>query len=159
MGVQEPWNSERFVELVRDHVGPWLQRSFPDLNEMKILIDGEKAMHTPEANAALMKFGMSTLPSWPEYSPDLNPQENLWARAEVLLRQGERSGDSFETFKKRVLTACHAYRGAEKLIPSMAKRIKATIENAGAIADVSILNMIVSITIISAFHEHRPFYN
>ena len=89
-------------------------------------------MHTPEAKAALMGFRVSTLPSWPKYSPDLNPQENLWARAEVLLRESERSGDSFETFKKRVLTACQAYPAAEKLIPSIAKRIKAVIDSAGA---------------------------
>ena len=114
------------------HVGPWLQRAFPELNEMKILIDGEKVMHTPEAKAALTEFGISTLPSWPKYSPDLNPQENLWVCAEVLLREAERSGDSFETFKGRVLAACRAYPGAEKLIPSMAKRIKAVIDSAGA---------------------------
>ena len=132
VGVTEPWNSPEFVNLVRTHIGPWLRTSFPDHEKITILIDSEKVMHTPEAKAALNEFGISSMQSWPKYSPDLNPQENLWARAEVLLRKAERVGDSFELFKKRVLTACESYSAPEKLIPSMASRIKATLDSGGA---------------------------
>ena len=117
--------------MVRNQVGPWLQEIYPDHAEIKILIDSERIMHTPEAKAALGDFGITTL-SWPKYSPDLNPQENLCARAEVVLRKAERIADTFNTFKTRVLEACESYPGAEKLIPSMASRIKATIESGGA---------------------------
>ena len=105
---------------MRNDVGPLLRSSFPDHEDITILIDSEKVMHTPETKAALKTFGISSLESWPKYSPDLNPQENLWALAEVQLRKSERAGDSFEVFKKRVLQACKSYTGAEKLIPSMA---------------------------------------
>jgi hypothetical protein len=132
VGVTEPWNSPEFVKLVRNDVGPWLRSSFPDHEDITILIDSEKVMHTPEAKAALKKFGISSLESWPKHSPDLNPQENLWALAEVQLRKSERAGDSFDVFKKRVLQACKSYTGAEKLIPSMATRIKAVLDSGGA---------------------------
>ena len=102
-GVNEPWNSAEFVRLVRTHIGPWFQATYPDHASIKILVDGEKTLHTAEAKAALSDFGITTLPSWPKYSPDLNPQENLWALAEVELRKSERPKDSFGTFKKRVL--------------------------------------------------------
>ena len=111
IGVKEPWNSAEFVQLVRNHIGPWLQQVYPDHEEIQILIDGEKNMHTPEAKAALRDFGITTM-SWPKYSPDLNPQENLWARAEVDLRKAERMADTFDTFKRRVLAACESYSGA-----------------------------------------------
>ena len=104
---------------------------YPDHEEIQILIDGEKIMHTPEAKAALRDFGITTM-SWPKYSPDFDPQENLWARAEVDLRKAERMADTFDTFKRRVLAACESYPGAEKLIPSMAARIKAVIASGGA---------------------------
>ena len=90
-------------------------------------------MRTPEAKAAPKEFNISSLESWPKYSPDLNPQENFWALAEVQLRKSERAGDSFEVFKKRVLRACTSYNGAEKLIPSMTTRIKAVLDSDGAI--------------------------
>ena len=69
---------------------------------------------------------------WPKYSPDLNPQENLWARAEVELRKAERIADTFDTFKRRVLDACESYSDAEKLIPSMSSRITSTVAGGGA---------------------------
>ena len=119
------------MQLVRNQAGPWLQGVYSDHAEIKILIDGEKIMRTPEAKAALHHFGTTRL-SWPTYSPDLNPQENLWARAEVVLRKSERIADTFDTFKRRVLDACESYSGAEKLIPSMASRIASTIAGGGA---------------------------
>ena len=56
VGVTEPWNSPEFVKLVRNDVGPWLRSSFPDHEDITILIDSEKVMHTPEAKAALKEF-------------------------------------------------------------------------------------------------------
>ena len=75
----------------------------------------------------------SASPPWSgQNTLDLKPPENLWARAEVDLRKAERMADTFDTFKRRVLAACESYPGAEKLIPSMAARIKAVIASGGA---------------------------
>ena len=78
--------------------------------------------------------GVSTFPNWPKYSPDLNPQENVWARAEEDLRALEGEDDSFEDFQKTVLTATKAYpkKFAVKLVGSMAKRMKLVLTKKGA---------------------------
>mgnify|MGYP002176299488 CR=1 FL=1 len=68
--------------------------------------------------------GLTVLPSWPKYSPDLNPQEIVWAWAEERLREKEADGDSFDAFKKRAVAACRAYPHAGKLVGGMAKRVK-----------------------------------
>ena len=132
VGVTEPWDSAEFARLVRSKVGPWLQESFPDLTRFRILIDGEKVMHAADAKVALGEFNIDTLRDWPKYSPDLNPQENVWAQAEKLLRAAEKPDDTFETFKRRVLKACRSYPSGAKLIPSMATRMQKVIDSHGA---------------------------
>ncbi len=78
------------------------------------------------------ELGPSCLPKWPGYSPDLNPQENVWACAEETRRDDEKDRDSFEVFEKRVLEACRAYPFGGKLVGSMAKRMKLLLEKEGA---------------------------
>ena len=78
------------------------------------------------------KVGLSCLPKWPGYSPDLNPRKNVWACAEETRRDGEKDRDSFEVFKKRVLEACWAYPSGGELVGSMAKRMKLLLEKEGA---------------------------
>ena len=46
VGVGEPWASAEFARLVRDKVGPWLQSSFPTMSRFKVLLDGEKVLHS-----------------------------------------------------------------------------------------------------------------
>ena len=80
----------------------------------------------------MAEVGLSCLPKWPGYSPDLNPQENVWAWAEETLRDDEKDMDSFEAFQKRVLKSCRAYPFGGKLVGSMAKRMKLLLEKEGA---------------------------
>ena len=108
-----------------------MKKAFPNKRAYQILLDGEQLLHAPVARAAMKEVGLAVLPSWPKYSPDLNPQENVWAWAEERLREKEADGDSFETFKKRVVTACRAYPHAGKLVGGMAKRVKLLLEKHG----------------------------
>ena len=86
-----PWNSSRFASLVRQYVGPFFRKAFPDRMHFRILIDSERLLHTDEAKRAFADYGIKPMPGWPKYSPDLNPQENVWSWAEQALRKKNRS--------------------------------------------------------------------
>ena len=88
----------------------------------RILVDGEPLLHTDVAKAAYAEFGLQVLPDWPKYSPDLNPQENVWSWVEEHLRRAEERPDSFETFSRKMLLVARQYPGGAALIPSMAER-------------------------------------
>ena len=60
VGVPE-WSSPAFVRLVREKVGPWLQTSLPERSQFKILIDGEKVMHTAEVQSYIIQSDDSFL--------------------------------------------------------------------------------------------------
>ena len=74
---------------------------------------------------------ITVFPGWPGYSPDLNPQENVWAEAEILLRQKEKSSDTFAQFQNHVLKSVAAYPHSNKLVGSMAKRMKLLVKEKG----------------------------
>ena len=77
---------------------------------------------------------ITVLPGWPKYSPDINPQENVWKGAEVGLRklEDEDGDESFEAFQKNVLKAVKSVPGSANLISSMTRRMKEVIEAQGA---------------------------
>ena len=127
-----PWNSSKFASLVRQHVGPFFRRAFPDRNKIRILIDSERLLHTDEAKRALAEYGISPMQDWPKYSPDMNPQENVWSWAEKALRREEQKSDTFPTFCRRLLRVARRYPSAQSLIPSMAKRVQAVLQHRGA---------------------------
>jgi len=130
--VKKPWTSADWANMIKTRVGPWLKRTFPRKASFVVLLDGEKLLHAPVAKAAMTEVGLSCLPKWPGYSPDLNPQENVWAWAEETLRDDEKDNDSFEVFQGRVLKACREYPFGGKLVGSMAKRMKLLLDKKGA---------------------------
>ena len=69
------------------------------------------------------------------YSPELNPQENVWARAEPDLRALESGSDKYNPWKKKVFAAVNQYPGFDKLIPSMSRRVKTCLARQGAMLD------------------------
>ena len=81
--------------------------------------------------------GITVLPGWPSYSPDLNPQENVWARSEKRLREIEVDTDTFVQFQAKVLRAVCDYPvvSGVKLIAGMGKRFEEVIEAKGAMLD------------------------
>ena len=72
------------------------------------------------------------MPGWPKYSPELNPQENVWPRSEIALRHKEGpKGTTFENFKKLAVEAVEEYKGAKNLIGGMVERIEQCVTSKG----------------------------
>ena len=80
-----------------------MKRAYPGKTSFTLLLDGERLLHAPAAKRAMEEFGISVLGDWPKYSPDLNPQENVWAWAEKELRKREQARDTFTTFQRKVV--------------------------------------------------------
>ena len=68
-----------WTELLRERVAPFLAESYPSRRSYTLLLGGESIFHTDEAKAAMRDCGVRVLPYWPAHSPDLKPQENVWA--------------------------------------------------------------------------------
>ena len=112
-----------WIKLLRTRVAPFLAASFPSRSTYTLLLDGETIMRTEEAKEAMKACGVRTLPGWPAHSPDLNPQENVWAWTEKHLRKAEKDTDTLTVFKRRILEITKKYEGKEKLVPSMVERL------------------------------------
>ena len=132
--VPPGYTTEKWAGDVRKRVGPFLKRSFPSLSSFQILLDGEPLLHGPAAKAAFKAWNIKCLPGWPKYSPDLNPQENVWSWSEDELRRQEADRDSFSDFQRKVLSCVNAYPEAskKKLVRSMTKRCQLCIDKQGA---------------------------
>jgi len=133
--VPKPFDSVQWAREVKKRLVPFFKKAFPGKTSFSILLDGEKLLHAPAARAAMKQGGIKIFPNWPKYSPDLKPQENVWAWAEPELRKLEGPNDSFEVFQKKTLKAVMAYPSTVKLIPSMARRCKTVAGGNGAMLD------------------------
>ena len=135
--VPSPYTTELWAKDVKAKVGPFLKRSYPALKVFQILLDGEKLLHAPAAKAALKAMNITILPGWPKYSPDLNPQENVWAWAEPELRRRKKATDTFQDFGNKVVSAVTAYPVSSrlKLIPAVSRRCKQVLVKGGAMLD------------------------
>ena len=135
--VPEPWNSEQWATEVTNQLKPFLSSVYPGLQNFQILLDGEAILHGPPARAAMDAAGITVLPGWPSYSPDLNPQENVWAWSEKRLRDIEVDTDTFVQFQAKVLRAVCDYPvvSGVKLVAGMGKRFEEVIEAKGAMLD------------------------
>ena len=77
------------------------------------------------------EFGITAMPGWPKYSPDLNPQENVWSWLEKALRNEEHKSDTYAVFCRRLLRVAQRYPGAPRLIGTMADRIRKVLDARG----------------------------
>lgn len=117
------FDSQSWVKLVRRRVGLFMRRAFPTRRCSTILVDGEALLHTDEAKAVMRQEQLRALPDWPAHSPDLNPQESVWAWAEPELRKAEAMADSLATFRRRVSAVMKKYPSGGKLVPLLAHRM------------------------------------
>ena len=81
-----------------------------------MLLDGEPILRAEIVEAAMADKQIKLLDGWPKYSPDLNPQENVWPAAEGAIRAAERNGDTFADFKKRCVKATRYIRNRSLMI-------------------------------------------
>ena len=100
---KDQFSAVKWAKCLRSKVAPFLKQAFPEKASFNLLLDGEKLLHAPEANKVMKEFQIKTLPDWPGYSPELNPQEHVWSRAEPLLRELEAGDETFEDWKPKVL--------------------------------------------------------
>lgn len=131
--VPKPWSTEIWAKQVKEKVVPFMQKHFPRRQSITILLDGEQLLHGPEAKAAMLAGGIKVFPGWPGYSPDLNPQENVWSQSEEVVREEEEAEgfESFEDFCRRLLTVVKRYPFGKKLVRGMPWRMNEVVERKG----------------------------
>ena len=129
--IPKPWDTPAWAKLVKEKVAPFLKKAFPNRSSYQILLDGEKILHGRVAKDAFVEAGITIFPGWPGYSPDLNPQENVWAWTEEEVRDDEEDSDSFVQFQKRCLRAVRRYPYGKTLVGGMSKRMKTLVEREG----------------------------
>ena len=132
---KDNFNSAIWAKYLKKRVAPFLRRCFPEKESFHLLLDGEGLLHAPEAKRAMRENRISTLKDWPAYSPELNPQEHVWTQAEPTLRKLETGEDEYGPWKKKVMAAIKAYPSPEKLVGSMARRVKECLARNGAMLD------------------------
>ena len=104
--VSKPRSAEQWAGDVKKKLVPFLKRAFPNLDSFHILLDGEKLLKAPCARAALASGGVTVENAWPGYSPDLNPQEHVWAWAEKKLKENEDQQRLICSFAKENHQSC-----------------------------------------------------
>ena len=129
------FTAEEFAVLVRRRLGPLLQAEYPGRQRFRILLDGEPLLHAPAAKAAFADFGIDALRDWPPYSPDLNPEEHVWAWVLKQLRKPEHQTSSFDAFKAKVVRLVKAFPGSAKLVGSLTARLEQCVVRNGAMTD------------------------
>ncbi len=101
---------------------------------------------TKMTTALLMKLKVKVM-EWPSMSPDLNPTEHMWG---ILKRKVEKHHVSYiqqlrdvimEEWKRMPATACAA------LMNSMPRRIKAVLDNNGALQNIDTLDTVLTCSI------------
>ena len=107
--LPKPFTAAKWVAILRTRVHPFLQKEFPRKQQYRILLDGEAVLRAEVAEATMKEKKIKLLDGWPKYSPDLNPQENVWPAAETALRAAEKDGDTFAMFQKRCIKAARPF--------------------------------------------------
>ena len=124
--------SPEWIKILKDRVAPFLADCFPERASYTLLLDGESILHTNEAKVAMKNCGVRLVAPWPAHSPDLNPQENVWAWAEKRLRKAEQHNDTFPVFKRRIIQTSSQFVSKSNLVPSLAGRMARCLKRHGA---------------------------
>lgn len=133
--LPKPFKAEKWANLVKTRVHPFLKKTFPNKRQYRVLLDGESVLRAEPVKTVMAQKGIKFLEGWPKYSPDINPQENVWPKAEEAIRALETDDDTFEDFQKHCVKAVSNYSGAKELVGSMAKRMRKVKDQQGAMID------------------------
>ena len=116
--------------LVRRYYGSWA-------GECPVVFhDGEKALHGPEPKVAYHKVGVECA-TFPPYSPDLNPIDNVWGMLNNRLEATKPTGwEREKAFKRRVRNAVawlnSTRSGAlKRTVSSMPRRLELLLQGKG----------------------------
>ena len=114
--LPKPFTAEKWGSILKKRVYPFLKKAFPSKRQCRVLLDGESVLRAEAVQAVMAEKKMLFLEDWPKYSPDLNPQENVWPAAEEALRAAEEDDDTFQDFQKRCVKAVKEYVGAKRFV-------------------------------------------
>ena len=128
-----PRDNERFAEIIEDDFAPWLPGIYPDKQELRILLDGERLFRAPKPKKAFADAHIKVLEDWPPRSPDFNPQENVWAWTEARLRKAEPDDEPYDDFVVRLQEVMDTVPSqmCKNPVMSMHTRMAKVLENKG----------------------------
>ena len=122
---------ESHAALVRRYYRSWAGEC------QAVFHDGEQALHGPAPKAAYHKVSVACA-TFPPYSPDLNPIENVWAMLDTRMEATQPTGwEGEKAFKRRLrnaVTWLNAKRAGalKKTVASMPRRIELLLKGHGA---------------------------
>lgn len=126
-------NAVRYVELLREHVLPWIRQRERDLGVSLVFQQDNAPPHTAAITREFLAQNGVEVLDWPPCSPDLNPIENMWA---ILKRRLSETfiGLSTAADLKRSAAAMWSRFSREeclRLVQNMPRRIKAVLDAKG----------------------------
>ena len=123
---------ESHAALVRRYYRSWAGEC------QAVFHDGEHVLHGPAPKAAYHKVSVACA-TFPPYSPDLNPIENVWAMLDTRMEATQPTGwEGEKAFKRRLrnaVTWLNAKRAGalKETVASMPRRIELLLKGHGAI--------------------------
>lgn len=132
--VEGTLNSEKYIELLQEHLLPFLN-NLNNLNkeEKYIFQDDNASCHASTKTKSWKEDNKILFLPWPAQSPDLNPIENLWNELEIRIRKHKprpkNKSDFFVALKEEWYKIDESR--LTRLVTSMPNRINAVIESKG----------------------------
>ena len=119
------------AKLLEEHAIPSFRAIFP--RRGGIFQQDNAPVHTAKIALGVFDANRVNVLSWPAYSPDLNPIENLWSIMEANLRNNN-SPSSLAELTDAVQTKWNSIPQTvlRDLIESMPRRVKAVIDANGS---------------------------
>ena len=77
--VEGSMTAETYVRMLTEHVLPWIREKEAALNVRFTFMHDNAPSHSARLTRQFFAENGLNVMSWPPYSPDLNPIENLWA--------------------------------------------------------------------------------